>query len=195
MVSSTYTTLHYKGRASCYGLEEAGASAFLLFGMLSLCTVRRCKFLLKLCLKVEPQRAQVNTRRRCAWSVRTWRASELCTEYDAPHNPHTCRPRACSDQWLRSSARDAWPRPQVEHTHPPGGAGGSSPPSNRGDGAPPLESPSPHTTHSARNNTTSKQPPEALVRQDAAHAQRRRPCHAGPGGGGGAQVRLVLRVP
>lgn len=113
----------------------------------------------------------MNTRRRCAWSVRTWRASELCTEYDAPHNPHTCRPRACSDQWLRSSARDAWPRPQVEHTHPPGGAGGSSSPSKRGDGAPPPVSPSPHTTHSARNNTTSKQPPEALVRQDAARVQ------------------------
>lgn len=151
--------------------------------MLSLCTVRRCKFLLKLCLKVEPQRAQVNTRRRCAWSVRTWRASELCTEYDAPHNPHTCRPRACSDQWLRSSARDAWPCPQVEHTHPPGGAGGSSPPSNRGEGAPPLVSPSPHTTHSARNNTTSKQPPEALVRQDAARAQA--PPPALPCGGRG----------
>lgn len=127
--------------------------------MSSLCTVRRCKFLLKLCLKLEPQSGQVNTLRRCAWSVRMCRASELCTLYDAPHMPHTCRPRACSDQWARSSVREACPRPQVEHTHPPGGAAGSSLSLSKKGGAPPPGSPSTHTTHSARNNTTSKQPP------------------------------------
>lgn len=130
--------------------------------MSSLCTVRRCKFLLKLCLKVDPQSGQVNTLRRCAWSVRTWRASELCTEYDAPHTPHTCRPRACSDQWARSSAREAYPRPHVEHTHPPGGAAGSSLSLSKKGVAPPLGSPSTHTTHSARNNTTSKQTPRGF---------------------------------
>lgn len=101
----------------------------------------------------------MNTLRRCAWSVRMCRASELCTLYDAPHVPHTCRPRACSDQWARSSVREACPRPHVEHTHPPGGAAASSLSLSMKGGAPPPGSPSTHNTHSARNNTTSKQPP------------------------------------